>query len=370
MKRKKFHKLPDHGRQVIFHIEYILLLGLAGVGFFFYQNYAFFLCLSVLVLLPAYTHAAAVRLQKTMELSISFSYPAVAKHTETIAKITIKNRSIFPSANCFLRVKAEHAFYPNEEVYYLNLPVAAKDTREISWKVMALGCGILRVTVEEVVLRDMCNFWSLLLPAGQTAEVAIMPLQQEIQIEEDIHASQEGEGEETQIRKGDDPSILFDIRSYIPGDRLQRIHWKLTARQDELMVKEYGETVDKQIHILLELYQKEEQTEELEDIIAGFYSLGLLLLQEREKFFVYWWNLSVGQLESGFIQEEEDLYEVLSRIYLCRLYSEAGLAYGEYQYQHASGEAVLFYITARGEAARLGGRQLCQLSNEVVVTCL
>ena len=38
--------------------------------------------------------------------------------------------------------------------------------------------------------------------------------------------------------RGYDPSELFDVREFQNGDRLQSVHWKLSARTDELMVKE------------------------------------------------------------------------------------------------------------------------------------
>ena len=40
------------------------------------------------------------------------------------------------------------------------------------------------------------------------------------------------------LRPGYDPSELFDVREFQNGDRLQSVHWKLSARTDELMVKE------------------------------------------------------------------------------------------------------------------------------------
>ena len=33
-------------------------------------------------------------------------------------------------------------------------------------------------------------------------------------------------------------SEVFQIRSFQPGDKIQNIHWKLSAKEDELMVRE------------------------------------------------------------------------------------------------------------------------------------
>ena len=43
-------------------------------------------------------------------------------------------------------------------------------------------------------------------------------------------------------RRSDDVAMLSDIRKYRVGDQMKRIHWKLTARQREVMVKNYEET--------------------------------------------------------------------------------------------------------------------------------
>jgi uncharacterized protein (DUF58 family) len=43
-------------------------------------------------------------------------------------------------------------------------------------------------------------------------------------------------------RSSEDMAMLSDIRKYRPGDQMKKIHWKLTARQHELMVKNYEES--------------------------------------------------------------------------------------------------------------------------------
>ncbi len=40
------------------------------------------------------------------------------------------------------------------------------------------------------------------------------------------------------LRPGYDPSETFDVRQFRNGDRLQSVHWKLSAKSNELMVKE------------------------------------------------------------------------------------------------------------------------------------
>lgn len=40
------------------------------------------------------------------------------------------------------------------------------------------------------------------------------------------------------VRKGDDPSEIYQVREYRREDSLKDIHWKLTAAKEELVAKE------------------------------------------------------------------------------------------------------------------------------------
>ncbi len=51
------------------------------------------------------------------------------------------------------------------------------------------------------------------------------------------------------MRRGDKDDFSH-VREYILGDIMQLVHWKLTAKQDSLMIKQYDETTDRRAVIL------------------------------------------------------------------------------------------------------------------------
>jgi uncharacterized protein (DUF58 family) len=57
----------------------------------------------------------------------------------------------------------------------------------------------------------------------------------------------------TPVVKGDDPSELYDIREYQPGDRVTRVHWKLSEKNDRMMVKELGRVIAEDTLITIDL---------------------------------------------------------------------------------------------------------------------
>ncbi len=54
------------------------------------------------------------------------------------------------------------------------------------------------------------------------------------------------------VKAGFDPSETFAIREYRPGDRIRQVHWKLSEKFDELMVRDYGLPIQNTILLLLE----------------------------------------------------------------------------------------------------------------------
>jgi len=68
-------------------------------------------------------------------------------------------------------------------------------------------------------------------------------------------ANPQNEQRITRSRGGHDE--FFAVRSYRPHDSLRSVHWRASARMDELVVKEYEQQQDRQLWIVLELSEDE-----------------------------------------------------------------------------------------------------------------
>ena len=64
-------------------------------------------------------------------------------------------------------------------------------------------------------------------------------------------------------RRGSDSSEVSEIREYRDGDRIRDVHWKLSARTEELMVKLRTSLSGTELVVLLELVPDIEETKEL-----------------------------------------------------------------------------------------------------------
>lgn len=112
------------------------------------------------------------------------------------------------------------------------------------------------------------------------------------------------------LRGGTDPSQVFQIREYILGDRLQNIHWKLSAKSDEWMVREQSLPKGCPIVLLLGTHKSEKQTPEQQDhflqIVAA---LSFALVDAQCPHIVSWYDDMERDLVRMRVDDDESFYE-------------------------------------------------------------
>lgn len=112
------------------------------------------------------------------------------------------------------------------------------------------------------------------------------------------------------LRGGDEAAEIFQIREYQPGDRLQNIHWKLSAKSEDLIVRERG--LAKGCPIVLLIGNKQEkrlkpaQSERFLQLAA---SVSFALLDAGCPHVVGWYEQRVQDLVRMRVDTEEDFYE-------------------------------------------------------------
>jgi uncharacterized protein (DUF58 family) len=117
--------------------------------------------------------------------------------------------------------------------------------------------------------------------------------------------------------KGDDPSELYDIREYRPGDLISRVHWKLSHKTGRLMVKEHGRVVCGDALIMLDLNSGRAEADALLTALASV-SAGLSRAGTAHD--IEWYSARGNRVSTNHVASEKDGAEAMSSIL-----SEGGL---------------------------------------------
>lgn len=129
--------------------------------------------------------------------------------------------------------------------------------------------------------------------------------------DEEIYSCVEGFPKEDESKKrGTEYNPDYEIREYIPGDELRNIHWKLTAKQNRLMVRERLKSGNQKINVLLPLTNDRKENDDLMDAL---YYLGQLLLEKEYPVQLFWPGTG-KDLRAGYIAELGELEAVLGEI--------------------------------------------------------
>lgn len=114
----------------------------------------------------------------------------------------------------------------------------------------------------------------------------------------------------SQQKKGDDPSDTFGVKLYVPGDNVKAIHWKLSGKTDELMVKEFGLPVDSQILILADRDLTAEMTpRQRSELTETAIHLSYTLLGENLPHCVGWYDYGTADFVIQTVTTEDNFWE-------------------------------------------------------------
>lgn len=145
-------------------------------------------------------------------------------------------------------------------------------------------CGEMRICCTGVQVTDLLDTFAMrcALPGEERTVIYPQNIRMELELSQAIVGAASIEGL-MQNRRGSDPSEIFDIREYMPGDDIRAIHWKLSCKTDTLILRQASDPSHYDVVLLpdLGLYQGQEAVtpEECNSAVAAVIALGEGLLR-------------------------------------------------------------------------------------------
>lgn len=173
-------------------------------------------------------------------------------------------------------------------------------------------CGCVRMTVEGLQCSDFCGLARFVRKAADTAYTVMLPEESRI----DLSVLQE-EGFDMESfhysasRPGEDPGEAYAIRDYRPGDSIRQIHWKLTGKLEEPVIRERSYPVDDTVLVLAEAFRQEKKAGAGEAVAEIFAAVLHTFLEQGIACQAAVWNPQTGRLWMQRIRSGKDCEEAL-----------------------------------------------------------
>ncbi|MBR5420245.1 MAG: DUF58 domain-containing protein [Lachnospiraceae bacterium] len=296
------------------NLPYILSLILAVFFTFllclFFRQSLLIVFLLLLLLLPivsvAATRHAAGRLKVSLRLPAEeLSVPADVRIT-----LRLENPTLFPLLNCEFKLLAQNRFYPPMPPQEIVVAAEARSVSETAFPIHFTAAGMFCLDLEELYVTDYLHLWSFKLTPGIRRELPLLPSKRELAPVRLTKASVESE-DSVVSPDGERSSEISELREYRPGDRLRDVHWKMTARTDQMMIKEYEHSRDLYFLLLPELEKRS-----LQESLISLYSLGHKLIRDKESYRVALYHCADHSFEFLPVSSGEELRDVMYRLYL------------------------------------------------------
>ena len=263
-------------------------------------------------------------------------------------KILIKNNSIFPAVNGELKLCYYNKFSGNKEIEYINFPINSKETESIDFKIKSKYCGKLIIEIQSLKIYDYLTFSSVKKKVNKSKEVIVLPQIYDINFSSNATNINSLDVEIfSKDKAGDDPSEVFNVREYVEGDKIQRIHWKLSSKVDNVMIKEYSQPIVNDSIIIVELCESENNINTIQGIIETAISLSHMLLSYNYIHYICWYDKSKDFFNKIIINSEEDMLGVACELLSLKPYTDDVLSLKNYNIEKGSEEySRKFYITS------------------------
>lgn len=197
----------------------------------------FLLGAALLTLLTLSSFAAVCWAARTMETQVELSARTVRRGDSVTLTVRRAIRDGLPIAPVTLTLSAT----PDMPETQVSLRDAPGKSQCLTMPFHASHVGVCAPGVTRCQVEDVLGLFSrMIIPARNGGELTVLPMTFPV---EPLTFAPGESGSEEVARATEDITNPSDVRSYQPGDAMKKIHWKLSLRKRELMVRRFEEPI-------------------------------------------------------------------------------------------------------------------------------
>lgn len=343
-------------------IRYLALLAVIAVLSILYNDYYMGMIFLTVAALPFLMFGLLSYIYGKVRADILSTVHVAGKGEMIPVTIRINNPTRFPISNITISFTYSNSFSRSLNKKEISASADKRSNTTVICNIISEHAGNLEINLCKIRIFDYLKMFSLSRKQKGEIRIAILPYLHEISddylssrckmlVESDYFSS---------VRSGDDPSEVFAIREYREGDRLQRIHWKLSKKLDQLMIKDFSEPLNCSILVFanLSVPSKEDILVYMDSLLECALSLSYSFLLKGQIHYFSWYDELHGICQRVRIVNEKDLYEAVDQVLQSIPYSEGTDVMTAYLAEHPNDQYTdMFYVT--GEVSK---EQLYSLS--------
>ena len=222
--------------------------------------------------------------------------------------LTVSNTGFFTAPQVRAVVRCRDLLTGEQWEKTLRLAVPGRGEGSAAASFTPPHCGKLELTVQTLTAFDIFGLWGTRRSVSLTASALVLPELWPVTLSLSEHCLPDADSAEySMTHPGDDPSETFGLREYQNGDRLRSIHWKLSEKTDDLMVRQLGLPVDDTLLVLDNSAAVPPSPLEREALGEAVISVSAALCQQGFAHRIAWLDRPSGELALRAVSSMDEL---------------------------------------------------------------
>lgn len=298
------------GRKLI----YVVLLLLSVYLEIMYDSTWILPMIAFLLLLAAGLFVLSFYYKMHIQVRGKVNIPVASREEEIPLELSIENSGLLPVSELEIILACENSYGRSVKKRSLTECIAGKSAQKRLVIYAKSGySGRIRFSLQKVRVSDPLKLFSRKIPCQMDIFVNVLPDITWIPVVVTARTRNfpvDGEDYE-ENRSGDDPSEIFQIRQFREGDRLSQVHWKMSARMDTWMTKEYSMPKGYKVLFLLDCCGGQADPERMDRFLETAASVSASLQQAGCMHYTAWYDERDQRICRHGMEKDEDLYEML-----------------------------------------------------------
>ena len=283
-------------------VGYLMALIGAGAFFLFFNGFFSFYILVLAVAFPFFSLLVSLPAMLGSKAELTPSSPSIRRGESLTLSLTVSNRWRLPLGRAAARIDCVNLM-TGQRAVFRRKGSGGSMGMTLSGELTEGHCGVLRCSVTSLKVCDLLGLFALSRPLPEHLELLSLPL--DLPAEENDPLAGEGEGCTSLIpRPGGGPGEDYDLRPYRPGDPLRAVHWKLSAKADELVVRETLEPLPLEVVLT---YDHFGAIDSLDTVFDRLDALSRALIAREQHHAIRWAHPLTGVVENRSIFSLKDL---------------------------------------------------------------
>ncbi|MGN0701972.1 MAG: DUF58 domain-containing protein [Lentihominibacter sp.] len=346
-------------------VFYVLLTAVTAFIYIFTNTYYTLTLLAVCVVLPFVS--LVIMLIAGRGITLDLELPQTAEKKSANLTYRIHNPGRYPVARITFNIRMENQMTGAFRQRRVSATAGSRETVNAELSLRNSKVGTVVVSTTRIRIYDAFGLFVFKKSDLPDKSVIIYPDMRDVQVFLEKPVENPGDGSRySPDRPGMDVSEIFNLREYVPGDEIRKIHWKLSGKLDRTIVRDFSLPLNYSVFLMLELTKGSEELVDAQ--VEIFLALSRALLENGIIHNIGWYDEAAEQFKVEELDDFEGL-ELASARVLSSYASEKGC--NALDYYSASGyrnqNNILLYVVTEPDIDKIAELEVSQRMQTVMI---